>query len=129
MPTLLLVEDSKLLKLRSERILTKAGYHVLTASDGEEALLQARQSLPDIILLDMLLPKLGGEEVLRALKRDGLTTHIPVIVLSGLSQQNEAKLKKEGAAAYFEKSHLESEPSFQLLLDQIDHLLRPCKTP
>ena len=53
-----------------------------------------------------MLPKLGGENVLRALKNNPLTARIPVIVLSGLSQTNEAKLLREGAAAYLEKSSL-----------------------
>ena len=63
--TVLLVEDSKFQKLVNERMLHKAGYTVLTASDGEEALRLARETIPDIILLDMLLPKLGGREVCR----------------------------------------------------------------
>ena len=62
--------------------------------------------MPDLILLDMLLPKLGGPEVLQALKRDQTTARIPVIVLSSLPQTNSARLKGEGAADYFEKSRL-----------------------
>jgi len=102
----LLVEDSKVQKLQNERILHKAGYSVLTADDGEQALRLAHEKIPDLILLDMLLPKLGGPEVLHALKQDETTARIPVIVLSSLSQTNSAKLKGEGAADYFEKSRL-----------------------
>jgi len=104
--TVLLVEDSKVQKLQNERILHKAGYSVLTADDGEQALRLAHEKIPDLILLDMLLPKLGGPEVLHALKQDQTTARIPVIVLSSLSQTNSAKLKGEGAADYFEKSRL-----------------------
>ena len=104
--TILLVEDSKMQRLANERILRKAGYTVLNASDGEEALRVARENIPDLILLDMLLPKLRGRDVLRALKHDPTTTHIPVVVFSGLPQSNEKKLKKEGAAAYFAKQRL-----------------------
>jgi len=104
--TVLLVEDSKVQKIQNERILHKAGYSVLTAADGEQALRLAHEKIPDLILLDMLLPKLGGPEVLQALKQDQATARIPVIVLSGLSQTNSAKLKGEGAADYFEKSRL-----------------------
>src|SRR5438552_1790752 len=65
---ILLVEDSKMLRLANERVLVRAGYEVTTAQDGEEALRVAEEMHPDLILLDMLLPKLSGPEVLRALK-------------------------------------------------------------
>jgi CheY-like chemotaxis protein len=107
LPTkVLLVEDSKIQKLANERLLHKAGYTVLNAADGEEALRLAREAMPDIILLDMLLPKLGGREVMQALRADPPTAQIPVLVFSGLPQANEVKLKDEGAAGYFEKSRL-----------------------
>jgi CheY-like chemotaxis protein len=102
----LLVEDSKVLKITGERLLTRAGFLVTTAQDGEEALKMVRSSPPDVILLDMLLPKLGGQQVLQALKVDPVTAGIPVIILSSLSQKNEAMLIKAGAAAYFEKAKL-----------------------
>jgi putative two-component system response regulator len=57
-----------------------------------EALSVAHQSHPDLILLDMMLPKLDGPSVLRALKADPLTAQIPVVVVTGLSQKNEEKL-------------------------------------
>jgi CheY-like chemotaxis protein len=71
----------------------------------------------------MLLPKMGGPEVLHALKQDSVTAHIPVIVLSSLSQQNETKLKSEGAALYFEKSRLESDIGGGTLVTAIERLL------
>ena len=67
---ILLVEDSKFLRLATERSLTRAGYGVSTAIDGEQALQMAREQLPDLILLDMLLPKMTGPDVLLALKKD-----------------------------------------------------------
>jgi CheY-like chemotaxis protein len=106
MKSILLVEDSRLLRLANERTLVKAGYRVATAGDGEEALRIANAMIPDLILLDMLLPTLGGVQVLRALRSNVLTALIPVVVLSSLPQKNEFKLKKEGATAYFEKSQL-----------------------
>ena len=104
--TILLVEDSKIQRLTNERILHKAGYTVLNAGDGEEALRVARKSIPDVILLDMLLPKLGGREVMQALKHDLLTAKIPILVFSSLPQTNEQRLRDEGAAGYFEKARL-----------------------
>jgi CheY-like chemotaxis protein len=108
--TVLLVEDSKFQKLVNERMLHKAGYNVLNAADGEEALRLAREAIPDIILLDMLLPKLGGREVMHALRADAPTARIPVLIFSSLSQANELKLTEEGAAGYFAKSRLAEHP-------------------
>jgi CheY-like chemotaxis protein len=104
--TVLLVEDNKIQRMTNERILHRAGYTVLSAGDGEEALQMARKSAPDVILLDMLLPKLGGREVMQALKHDLPTAEIPILVFSSLSKINEQRLKDEGAAGYFEKSRL-----------------------
>lgn len=108
--TILLVEDSKFLQIATERILSKAGYRVICAGDGDEALVLAGSNLPDLIVLDMLLPKLSGPEVLRALKKDDRTAHIPVVVLSSLSQNNGPKLMQEGADAFLEKSSLLEDP-------------------
>lgn len=119
----LLVEDSKFLRLVNERILTKAGYAVIGAGDGEEALRLANEKLPDVILLDMILPKLSGPEVLRKLKESAATAAIPVIVLSSLSQKNEQKLLDEGAAAYFEKSILDLENNSGRLAAAVETVL------
>jgi CheY-like chemotaxis protein len=108
---ILLVEDNKIQKLVNERILHKAGYTVLNAKDGQEALCLARETIPDIVLLDMLLPKLGGREVMHALRKDPPTAHIPVLIFSSLPQANEVKLTLEGAAGYFQKSRLVEHPA------------------
>jgi len=110
MAMILLVEDSKFLRVATERILTRAGYQVICAGDGDEALVQAGSSLPDLIVLDMLLPKLSGPEVLRSLKKNDLTAHIPVVVLSSLSQNNVPKLVQEGADVFIEKGSLLENP-------------------
>jgi CheY-like chemotaxis protein len=103
MKTILVVDDSKLFRVEKEHTLRKAGYLVVTAVDGLEALAVARESLPDLILLDMMLPKLDGTSVLQALKADPVTAKIPVVVLTGLSQKNEGKLIQNGATAFLEK--------------------------
>jgi CheY-like chemotaxis protein len=121
--TVLLVEDSKLLRLAGERALHRAGYQVLAAADGEQALRLARENHPNVILLDMLLPKLSGLEVLRALKTDAQTKDIPVIVLSSLAQANEAKLLAEGAAAFFEKSEHMLQDDYSELLRKLEAVL------
>jgi CheY-like chemotaxis protein len=103
---ILLVEDSKFLRLATERALSRAGYEVSSAADGDEALRLAREKLPDLILLDMLLPKMSGLEVLSALKKDVATEPIPVVVLTAMSQKNAARLQEDGAFAFLEKGSL-----------------------
>jgi len=121
--SILLVDDSRFMRTANEKALARAGYSVVTASDGEEALRIAYARIPDLILLDMLLPKLGGAEVLQALRNNPLTTSIPVIVLSSLSQKNEAKLKQDGATAYFEKSRMELDQHAESLLQIVKRTL------
>jgi CheY-like chemotaxis protein len=125
----LLVEDSKFLRVATERALSRAGYGVITASDGEEALQFAKEQLPDIILLDMMLPKISGPAVLKALKENPATMGIPVVVLTSLSQKNEEKLLSEGAAAYFEKSTLELDKNSNRLEAVIQTVLGQARRP
>jgi CheY-like chemotaxis protein len=115
MKTVLFVEDSKILQMVSQRRLTKAGYQVLLAEDGEKALAVAQSNRPDIIVLDMMLPKLSGPQVLGRLQQHPATAHIPVIVLTGLSKKNEEKLRKEGAMAFIEKNQSADNPNLLLL--------------
>jgi len=69
------------------------GYTVVVAADGEEGLLKAGEEVPDIILLDIMLPKMSGIEVLRALKENELTKKIPVLLLTNLGEET---IIKEG---------------------------------
>src|ERR1700692_4581944 len=123
---ILLIEDSKFQRIANGRALVKAGYGVIHAGDGEEGLRAARENIPDLILLDMMLPKVSGLDVLRALKVDVLVKHIPVIVLSGLGQANEAKLLKEGAAAFLLKS---SENDSSVLIQMVERVLTGTTVP
>ena len=66
--------------------LDEAGYTVLVATNGEAALQRARQSLPDVILLDALMPGMDGFEVARRLKADFSTQHIPIVFMTGLTE-------------------------------------------
>ena len=120
---ILIVDDSRLLRIANERTLIRAGYEVITAADGEEGLRLALQTKPDLIVLDMMLPKLSGQEVLRQLRLDPASASTPVIVLTSLSQSNREKLISEGASLYFEKSLLRMENGSGPLLDAIETLL------
>jgi twitching motility two-component system response regulator PilH len=121
---ILLVDDSRFQRITNERLLVKAGYEVVTAADGEEALRMASSRTPDLVILDMLLPKLGGPEVLKSLTRNPTTASIPVVVLSSLTQANEAKLIEEGASAYLEKSRIEGDPNLSALLATVARTLK-----
>src|SRR5258707_13566117 len=121
---ILLAEDSKFLRLATERALTRAGYEVCSAADGEEALRLAREKLPDLILLDMLLPKMSGPDVLAALQKDPLTKAIPVVVMTGMSQKNAERLREDGAVGFLEKSALELDKGSGKLLAAVREILQ-----
>ena len=121
---ILLAEDSKFLRLATERALTRAGYEMCSAADGEEALRMAREKLPDLILLDMLLPKMSGPDVLAALQKDPLTKAIPVVVMTGMSQKNAERLREDGAVGFLEKSALELDKGSGKLLIAVREILK-----
>jgi len=122
--TVLLVEDSKFLRVSTERVLSKAGYQVMCATDGDEALRLARQHSPELILLDIMLPKMTGPDVLKALKKDPATAAIPVMMLTSLSQKNAKALEKDGAAGFFEKSDAMLGGGPESLVATIENLLK-----
>lgn len=93
---ILVVDDEKSINSYLQKKLTKLGYTVFIAEDGEEALKQAFTHLPDIILLDVNLPKLSGIEVLKSLRADERTKSIPILMLSARAQ---GKDKKAGLRA------------------------------
>ena len=98
----LVVEDDPALRGMVVEFLKASGYEILEAADGEAGLDLATRHVPDVILLDLALPERTGEDVLRALKEDERTRHIPVLVISGytrLLRQAEA----ERAAALLDK--------------------------
>lgn len=120
---ILVIEDSRMLRLTMERSLSKAGYEVTSVGDGQQGLELAQSMHPDLVLLDMMLPTLEGTGVLRQLRQDPRTKLIPVVILSGLSQKNEAKLKTAGATAYFEKSKLDLDSKSGELVHLVDEII------
>ncbi len=120
---ILLVDDSKPILHENARALQKAGYEVVCAEDGESALKLAREHKPDLILLDMILPKISGPEVLKRLKNDAATAAVPVVVLSSLTEKNRQKLIEAGAEDYVEKSSLTPAPGMNLLPKILEDLI------
>ena len=117
---ILVAEDDRFLRKAAEMALKRQGYTVLTAADGEEALRAARTELPDLILLDLIMPKVNGFDVLQALKKEAPTAKIPVIVMSNLGQDRDVQQAMDaGAAAYFIKTDL----SLQALGQRVEVVL------
>jgi CheY-like chemotaxis protein len=120
---ILLVEDSKIIRRENESTLQKAGYDVICAEDGLQALQLAKAEMPDLILLDMILPKMSGPEVLQSLKKNPETSKIPVVVLSSLSELNRPKLMEMGADEYLEKGEIMPARGINLLVQKLEEVL------
>jgi twitching motility two-component system response regulator PilH len=86
---MLVVDDSPTICAVLGRMLEKDGYAVQKAADGESALERAREAQPELIFLDIVLPGINGFAVLRALRHDPLTAHIPIVMISGNQQATE----------------------------------------
>ncbi len=84
---ILIVDDDLTLREMYEERLKYDGYVVIGASDGEEAVQKTKQELPDLILLDVMMPKMNGIDVLKTLRDDVDTRNIPVIILTALIQE------------------------------------------
>jgi len=107
MKKILIVEDDKFLRDLLERKLEKEELAIKTAIDGEEANKMISEWLPDLVLLDLIIPKIDGFEVLRQAKSNPTTKDIPVLILSNLGQQEEIeKGLNLGATDYLVKAHL-----------------------
>ena len=100
----LVVDDDKFISALVKDRLVDSGYDVVTAGDGEEALEKAAALLPDLITLDINMPMMNGDEVLKKLKEKGTTQHIPVIILTVKSDHaTEDKVLKLGAEVFMGK--------------------------
>jgi CheY-like chemotaxis protein len=117
---ILLVEDDRLLRRACEASLRQRGFSVAVAVDGEDALDKVRQSPPDLILLDLLMPRMTGLEVLRTLRAQEPTRGIPVLILSNSSREQDAEeIRTLGISDYLVKANL----SLQELGDRVTQLL------
>lgn len=118
--TLLVVDDDPEIVAMLSTRLEARGYQVLTASDGKEALAEAKRRRPALIVLDVMMPGKSGWEVARALKQDPVTDAIKVIMLTAIGEQvNEMTSPLYGADAHFDKPF-----DFVALENKIAELLR-----
>ncbi len=116
---ILIIEDSKNTSGVLKEVLESEGYIVCLAGDGVSGIAMARRERPDLILLDLLLPKLNGYEVCNNLKRDNLTRHIPILIISTMdSPESLEKIKLCGAQNFMKKPY-----NLDNLLSEIKRLL------
>ena len=103
--TILLADDEQFIVIAYKDGLERAGYKIVVAHDGEEAFNQAKATHPDLILLDLIMPKMSGFEVLKTYKADPELADIPVMVLSNLSQPaDEAEARSYGVIDFVVKA-------------------------
>lgn len=108
MVRILIVEDDPLMSRMYQKIFTFEGFEVYIAGGGQEGLDQAKSVKPTLILLDVMMPKMNGLEVLEKLKSDDELKIIPVIMLTNLAGQQDAETAlKKGATKYIVKSEYE----------------------
>ncbi len=101
MPTILLVDDEPTIRILVRAALEGTGYPLLEAADGITALELARSERPDLILLDVALPRLSGLEVCRQLKEDPATADTPIFLLTGFVQQTDRQAAVDAGAEDF----------------------------
>ena len=103
-PRVLIVEDEPNIVLSLEILLRRAGYETASTGDGEEAMELIRRTRPDVVLLDIMLPKQNGYEVCRSVKSEPTLSSIPIIMLTAKGQEVEMLKGLElGASAYIAK--------------------------
>jgi DNA-binding response OmpR family regulator len=120
-PKVVIADDETFISLAYKEGFERAGFSVTTAGDGAEALAKIKEVVPNIVLLDLIMPKLNGFEVLKELKSDPTLQAIPVVILSNLSQVTDAEeTKKLGAIDFIIKSDV----SLQDLIAKINLLLK-----
>lgn len=117
---ILIVDDEKDLVETVVFQLQEAGYEVVSAYDGQEGLSKAQKEKPDLIVLDLMLPKMDGYKVCGLLKADTRYNKIPVIMFTAKAQESDKKLGQEvGAEAYITKPFEQ-----EILLGKIKELLK-----
>lgn len=117
----LIIEDDEFLRGLINKKLTAEGFAMISAIDGEEGIKKAKEEKPDLILLDLVLPNVDGFEVLAKIKDDPVSSSIPVIILSNLSQKEDIdKGVKLGAVDYIIKAQFTPEE----IVDKVKAILK-----
>jgi len=120
MPKRILVVDDEVEAVKMMKIMLEtSGYEVIGAHEGQDALNKAREENPDLIILDLMLPKIDGYKVCRLLKFDEKYKHIPIVMFTARAQESDRRMGQEvGADAYITKPF-----DHNVLLTKIKELL------
>lgn len=117
---ILLAEDEEIIAMAYQEGFGYLGHRVVVACDGEEAIAALKKEVPDILLLDIIMPNMNGFEVLKAIRKEPRLKDLPVIMLTNLSQSSdEAEARELGATDYLIKSNI----SLGQLMDRIETVL------
>ena len=118
---ILLIEDEEIMIDLLQKKLTEQGYQVEVARNGEEGVKKIKQIMPDLILLDIIMPKKGGFEVLEEMQQDDNIKHIPVIIVSNSGQPVELDRAKElGVKDWLIKTNFNPEEVLEKVRKQIN---------
>ena len=113
--TILVADDSRAVLDRAYRVLSDTGYQVLLAGDGKQALQMIREQHPDLVVLDLLMPKLTGFDVLREIRQDERIKDTPVLAMSGVYKDVILGFLQElGAHGFLDKSQIEDSLVFRI---------------
>ncbi len=121
MARILIVDDSPSQLMGMKRIVEKLGHEAMTAEDGAAGVEAAKASLPDLILMDVVMPNLNGFQATRAISKEATTSQIPVVLVTTKDQETDKVWgMRQGAKAYITKPFTESQ-----LVEIINSLLVP----
>ncbi len=91
MKKVLVIDDEKVVRMSLEKVLLRAGYSVLLAENGKQGIQMAQEQNPNLILLDIMMPEMGGVETIDFLRRDQRTKNMPVIFITSLVEESDVK--------------------------------------
>ncbi|PYT14068.1 MAG: hypothetical protein DMF51_09390 [Acidobacteria bacterium] len=112
---ILVADDTVTVRKVAARLLASAGYDVLEAEDGRQALDLVQNEHPDLILLDLLMPKMTGFDVLREIKRSGRVKETPILIMSGVFKKDVLDfLQAAGVAGFLDKEQIKDSLLFRV---------------
>ena len=113
----LVVDDSKVIRMLIEECIAALGHDVIHAENGEEGVERSLEVMPDLILMDVVMPKMNGFQATRKITKDDRTKHIPVIIVTSKDQETDIMWgKRQGASDYLIKPA--DEEQLQLTVDR-----------